>query len=907
MFGGLERQFAVRPEAGRTNVPRTLVAPPECATLSGVTVGGDGCPTNGKLFGHILAKVASEWLPSDDAVQVAVASTCLQHGVALCKSHIAGLLDINVPIFCISKQFAMSGHSQAAEAGAYHFIDSRLDWIQASEQPDWRPNAEHIEYARDVIRVCSANRHFNRRRQRRRRGRQFRQEPVDEEEVDFDLVKSQWLRHCEELLAECPGNWTAGRPLHWCRGCCLSREEAVAKVYGLVMLVMFSAYISVPSENKWLSLVPATQQVCLLLCWHGLLAYIEHFIHAGGSESARKHHVLPPDYGITCDWEATRSAYNRRAARFIHDPCSGGKLLFYLAAIEPLMTLHYKFFKHGTRHIDSGFVDMDDAGLVFDICQVERSPVVPAFARISSFILKPLFDASVRHFWRPIFFNIGEVPDALWWTMRGALLATLGAIRRKLWHLFENLPFGDLVAAFDPRNSDAVADKAAERIHGLKSCCLDPACTAKLRRRFGRVSRRVSKNLSRFMVALFGRVQLCSSSIECDFAAIRQWLGRSNRPLSMAVLAAKDMNNKVSRDSCFGDDNERSRLPLWARKTGNVNGLHLFMRSEMRRSRGESFRQFLSRGREAWRVKAKTKKVAWRVKAKTHNRHQQALRSVAMTGAKGALRGSTGRGYLGLGDGTFPLSEEFLLSAGYQTPKVGLVKSKASEWELVGNRVKPSKTFGSGLSLPKQPCGNGICFTALPAGRLGRLKCIRWSLEAATLFFAPQAQNKQPVLLPQFVSGAASEAWLCSGFCKRRPGFPFSGEYIKLLDLGYGLDDAPRELCTASETIANHVCVVCVVNEVLERQLLDRDASDPLIGFDFLACRTVFVVVCVLLSRLSRFWFGFYCSVSVRLVSGSGSGSGSGSIVSGSGSGLQQKTCMQTRNKTKQELQLYYT
>ena len=130
MFGGLSRQFAVR----RDDItPRTLLPPPECAMLSGVAVGGDGCPTNGKLFGHILAKVASEWCDDADAaaMQVAVASACLQHAVALCKPHIAGLLDINVPTFCISKQFALSGHSKAAEEATFHFIDSRLDWIQA--------------------------------------------------------------------------------------------------------------------------------------------------------------------------------------------------------------------------------------------------------------------------------------------------------------------------------------------------------------------------------------------------------------------------------------------------------------------------------------------------------------------------------------------------------------------------------------------------------------------------------------------------------------------------------------------------------------------------------------------------------------------------------------------------------
>ena len=644
-----------------------------------------------------------------------------------------------------------------------------------------------------------------------------------------------------------PGDWNAARPVHWCRGCCLTREEAVAKIYGLLMLVMFNSYISVPSENKWLSLVPAAQQVCLLLCWHGLLAYIEHFINGRGSETDRKHHILPPDYGIKEDWQTTRSAYNRRAAQFIHDPSTGPKLVFYLAAIEPLMILHYKFFKYGTRNLISGPVDMEDPGLWFDMCQVDRSPVVPVFARISGLLLNPLFHPDGCDFWRPIFHKLGtaaaaafSIPDTLWWAMRGSLLATLGSMRRKLWHQWECLPGGDLAVAFDPRNSAEVADAADERLHGLKSCCLDPACTRKLRRRFGRVSRRVSKTLSRFLVALANRVQLCSSSIECDFAAIRQWLHRSNRPLSMQMLSAKDMTHKVSRDSQIGDDNERSRLPLWAHRLGrgHKTGMHKFEAAEMRKGRGETFGHWKKRSAETWKQLGDAKKKEYKSEAKMMNKHQKVLRRAAINGAKGELGGSTGLGYLGLGDGTFPLSEKLLLSLGYKTPKVGLVKKNAMQWEVCGKRVKPSKAFGEGLSLPRQACGNGICMMELSDDKLKRLKCIRWALEAATLFFASQAQNQQPVLRPQFSSGAASEAWLCATFSKRRPGYPFSGEYMKLLDLG-AEGDASRELCLARETIANHTCVVCVVNEVLERQLLDRDATDPLIGFDFLACRSV--------------------------------------------------------------------
>ena len=60
---------------------------------------------------------------------------------------------------------------------------------------------------------------------------------------------------------------------------------------------MFSRVMSIPAENKWLALTPVAQKVTLLQCFHGLLPYLEHYIHARnrGSQEQRKHVVLGPD------------------------------------------------------------------------------------------------------------------------------------------------------------------------------------------------------------------------------------------------------------------------------------------------------------------------------------------------------------------------------------------------------------------------------------------------------------------------------------------------------------------------------------------------------------------------------------------------------------------------------------
>lgn len=608
---------------------------------------------------------------------------------------------------------------------------------------------------------------------------------------------------------------------------------------------MFCRYMTVPAENRWLALTPVTQQVALMHCFHGLLAFLEHYIHArnGGSQAQRKHMVLGPDYAILQDWNVTRSAYNRRAAAFIHGAFTGAKLLLYLSIVEPLMVLHYKFFKHGTRNAPSGPVSADvesKPGLCFDLAQPERSPVVPVLATLCQLLVKGLHDPATYPVWRPVLHKLGgrDWTDDLWWCVRAALLALIGGLVRKLLYVWGELPFGDLIRAFDPRSSDEVVQRSFDAFDDLRQCCLEPGVARKLRRRYKKLGRSRCARLRRFMVPFYNSVQLCSSSLECIFAGYRQWLRRSSKPLSAANLTSKDVVHKVSRDTRDLDhSNTSSRLPAWGpQSTKRIakQGFHVYLHEKVKPSQEEKWTDVLKRGRAVYKKLDPSHRRTYACKARAGNLHRKALRTIELDGhvQRHHLTGSN-QGYLSLGDGKHPFGVQKLKAAGYGNVKANLNKRKSGQWELTGRRVYPSKSFANG-GVPPTHCCKEICTGTFSSEQQRRLQQIRWALEHATVSLAQQIPHNQPILQPHFASGPGAEMFQCLSMTKSRPGHAFAAEYAQMFDIG---DDGVSDLCFCKENIGAHTVIKVVVSEALEAKWFRNDSLDALLGFDLLVCK----------------------------------------------------------------------
>eukprot|EP00974_Lingulodinium_polyedra_P038639 3702832-Lingulodinium_polyedra.AAC.1 len=71
------------------------------------------------------------------------------------------------------------------------------------------------------------------------------------------------------LIATCPGNWRLQQPVHYCRGCCRTREDAVQRVYDALLGVGFQI-LPTPCRTKWLSMWPLVCDFVVMASFHNV-------------------------------------------------------------------------------------------------------------------------------------------------------------------------------------------------------------------------------------------------------------------------------------------------------------------------------------------------------------------------------------------------------------------------------------------------------------------------------------------------------------------------------------------------------------------------------------------------------------------------------------------------------------
>ena len=292
---------------------------------------------------------------------------------------------------------------------------------QVVEEPDWAPDADDIAHARDVLDLA----YFKRRHFRR-------SSDAEVNAADTTAADEEWRRKGEELLYHSPGAWNGTEPLYLCRNPAETRTESIEVMYNLVTSVIMHSYLSVPADNKWLSSFPLAQDVLLMTCFYGMMAWCEDHVN-GSSKGTKKLSGkqcldLPPDYAIDHDWATTRSAYHRRGAAFIHGPDVAARFCCYVSLLSPLMSMHYDLFKHGTRDqpTSRAMEGMDTkAGSPFNFADMSRSPAVKHYVRVCAFLIGGFWDASTHAAWRPIMRFAGcpsTWSNDLWYGVRESLL-----------------------------------------------------------------------------------------------------------------------------------------------------------------------------------------------------------------------------------------------------------------------------------------------------------------------------------------------------------------------------------------------------------------------------------------------------------------------------------------------------
>ena len=517
---------------GNSDQGKSIVCPKAAAHLRGLIFTADGAGNNQKFWRWIASQYSDSPLGSDGEPEdpLILTHTCLHHALSLVQAPVcAKVLDVSTPCFCIAKQFGHGKSYEKISDAVYAWLEHFLDWKRQEDFPDFVPDAQDVEYARDVVELMYLRRANRKRKSRSSKSRVPRH-------------KDRKQEYAERLVDASPGNWRSRIPLYWCRGCCKTRSDAVNLMYFLIMFVFFGTTISEPADNKWVSVLPVVQDVGAMLCFYNMYGYVENVVNAKASGGQKKvESVLPADL-VHIDFDKQRSTYNRRAARFVQGTYAQAKCMLSVILLTLIAELHFHLFKHCSQRAARGVDETIhvEPHPIFDYVDPGRSPAVKVFRALSALFLVTIDESSSTwSTWRPFVRLAGfpqDWPDDLHFMIRASLLLLLGGVWQHFIKRWQRWPW-KFCSMFDPRLSLAARHTAMDEFCAMSRCCLDPACSRKMHWRFR--SREALENLQEFMLAFLNSVPLTTAVIECFFGEMRLWLSRSTKPYSSATLNAK--------------------------------------------------------------------------------------------------------------------------------------------------------------------------------------------------------------------------------------------------------------------------------------------------------------------------------------------------------------------------------
>ena len=132
-----------------------------------------------------------------------------------------------------------------------------------------------------------------------------------------------------------------------------------------------------------------------------------------------------------------------------------------------------------------------------------------------------------------------------------------------------------------------------------------------------------------FCIGVFNMPPLTSTPCELSFAAVRQWLAKTFRALSMSTLNAKLFLDRVDKDyqammrRC-DSDGTRGWYPLWEVSAPRHNGYHSFQ-SGTKRKVGDQENEAV----QAWRALPEDDRRQRGVDARVRNRSDRILQEAA--------------------------------------------------------------------------------------------------------------------------------------------------------------------------------------------------------------------------------------------------------------------------------------
>ena len=309
-----------------------------------------------------------------------------------------------------------------------------------------------------------------------------------------------------------------------------------------------------PALNKWTKVDPAMCQatimavffrvVTMALEWKVNMSYGDLAAMAPGVAEGQDEE--DPVQGDQENWKGQLKRFGKRCLMFIGDPETKTRLLVWTVIGEPLMILHYKFFKH--VNFMSHCSDDQDRLSIFNFCpgctqSNDSNPAKKALKDVALMIFDPNGEASVLI--APLKAAFGATVN---WSVK--LLDTyqksciLGYCRlwRSFIHTFKCFPW-QAACIFDPSAAPVARETASKDFWNAPPCHIDPFLGDPLRNELCHERTDLfEKSLQDFVYALLMRCMITSTFGERIFAHLTQWTGVPRSRPALCSVASLHVN-----------------------------------------------------------------------------------------------------------------------------------------------------------------------------------------------------------------------------------------------------------------------------------------------------------------------------------------------------------------------------
>ena len=513
----------------------------------------------------------------------------------------------------------------------------------------------------------------------------------------------------EHLVQACPGDWRKREIIHWCHGCCSSFEDAVDHVQSMLDAVCFRM-LKVPSSNKWLSMWPLVADLCLMAAFHKVFKVA--FQDAVGIVTSQNEDDLS-DFSETellgmplegDEWHKQEKRRALKAFRWIECRATFPKLMLFLHTVGPVMKLHYTLFKYAQLAPQGS-----QKSLLFQLCDLR----VSVTAKILGELTELLFDGAPWDILTSLLGPLRGWPFDFKATARAVVLRLLGQVWRRLVYPFMNWPMR-LVPLADPDLPRIEKAPIATALFAASHKVLDSGVSQKIRHLAGTADALLEPEWQEFLFNAFNKVVLSTAFIECLFAHFKQWVGRSPKPISTALLDAKHVTASFKRacaakranlDPALAQPAKRRKgpagRPSWVMKRGELSGCtarHVVIGTEIANrpvgmSQTDAFRQACG----TWRQSSPMAKAAAKRVALQRNARGKLLKQSSLASLNTLIKDAPSPWDVADGDPDFPLSPNAVQTILDQ--KDG-VKSLARQWQRSGARCVEDPDFPEQVQYP---------------------------------------------------------------------------------------------------------------------------------------------------------------------------------------------------------------